>query len=96
LGVWYDLYDDGTDPENPERNYGLLDASGGEKPAVQAVRTLMTAARNRQYAGMIRDSPAGHAMDSMGQRMCCSFCGMIGREAASPICFGTSSAYSHS
>jgi hypothetical protein len=63
VGVWYDLQDDGADAENPEQNYGLLDASGAEKPAMQAVRTVMTAVRGRKYAGMIQDWPAGtHAM----------------------------------
>lgn len=63
LGVWYDLQDDGTDAENPEQNYGLLDASGAEKPAMQAVRTLMAAVRGRQYAGMVQRTPSGiHVM----------------------------------
>jgi hypothetical protein len=63
LGVWYDLQDDGEDPENPEQNYGLLDASGAEKPAMQAVCTVMTAAKGRHYVGMIQDAPVGmHAM----------------------------------
>jgi polysaccharide biosynthesis protein PslG len=59
LGVWYDLQDDGTDAADPEQNYGLLDASGREKPAMQAVRTVMTAIKGRQYAGMIQDAPPG-------------------------------------
>ena len=63
LGVWYDLQDDRADAEDPEQNYGLLDASGAEKPAIQAVRTVMTAVRGRQYSGMIQRVPAGmHAM----------------------------------
>ncbi len=63
LAVWYDLQDDGADAENPEQNYGLLDASGAAKPAMQAVRTVMTAVRGRRYAGMIERAPSGtHAM----------------------------------
>ncbi len=63
LGVWYDLQDDGADAENPEQNYGLLEASGAEKPAMQAVRTVMSAVRGRQYAGMMQRAPSGmHAM----------------------------------
>jgi hypothetical protein len=63
LAVWYDLRDDGTDPANPEQNYGLLDSSGDEKPAMQAIRTLMSVASGREYAGMIAETPEGiHAM----------------------------------
>jgi hypothetical protein len=63
LAVWYDLRDDGPDPANPEQNYGLLDSSGNEKPAMKAIRTLMGAISGRKYAGMIQETPAGiHAM----------------------------------
>jgi polysaccharide biosynthesis protein PslG len=63
LGVWYDLQDDGPDAGNPEQNYGLLDANGAAKPAVRAVRTVLTAVRGRRYAGMIQHAPSGmHAM----------------------------------
>jgi len=63
VAVWYDLRDDGPDAENPEHNYGLLDASGNEKPAMKAVRSLMDAISRRKYAGMISETPAGvHAM----------------------------------
>jgi hypothetical protein len=63
LAAWYDLRDDGPDPANPEHNYGLLDASGNEKPAMKAIRTLMGVVSNRKYAGVVRETPAGiHAM----------------------------------
>ena len=63
VAVWYDLRDDGPDAENPEHNYGLLDASGNEKSAMKAVRGLMDAVSGRKYAGMIGETPAGiHAM----------------------------------
>ena len=63
LAVWYDLRDDGTDPANPEHNYGLLDSSGNEKPAIKAIRTLMSVVSGRKYAGMILETPEGiHAM----------------------------------
>ena len=68
LGVWYDLQDDGADAENPEQNYGLLDANGAAKPAMQAMRTVMTAVKGRRYAGMIQRAPSGmHAMRFDGQ-----------------------------
>jgi hypothetical protein len=61
--VWYDLRDDGTDPANPEHNYGLLDSSGNEKLAMQAIRNLTSLVNGRKYAGMIREAPPGiHAM----------------------------------
>jgi hypothetical protein len=67
LAIWYDLRDDGSDQANPEHNYGLLDSSGNEKPAMQAVRTMMSAIKGRQFAGMIRETPAGiHAMRFRG------------------------------
>jgi hypothetical protein len=63
LAVWYDLHDDGPDATNPEQNYGLLDSSGNEKPAMNAVRTLVGAVNGRRYAGMIQEVPEGiHAM----------------------------------
>ncbi len=63
LAVWYDLRDDGADPANPEHNYGLLDSSGKEKPAMKAIRTLTSTVKDRKFAGMIQETPAGiHAM----------------------------------
>ena len=67
LAVWYDLRDDGTDPANPEHNYGLLDSSGNEKPAIKAIQTLMSAVSGRKYAGMIPETPEGiHGMRMAG------------------------------
>ena len=63
LAVYYDLRDDGTDPANPEHNYGLLDSSGNEKPAMRAIHGLMDAVKSRKVAGMVRPTPEGiHAM----------------------------------
>jgi hypothetical protein len=63
LAVWYDLRDDGTGAENPEHNYGLLDSSGNEKPAMKSIRALTGAVAGRKYAGMIAETPFGiHAM----------------------------------
>ncbi len=59
LGVWYDLRDDGSDPANPEQNYGLLDANGSEKPAIQAIRNLMNLAKSRKSMGMLPELPHG-------------------------------------
>jgi hypothetical protein len=61
--VYYDLRDDGTDPANPEHNYGLLDSAGNEKPAMVAVRNLMQTAAAHKYAGMLEETAPGiHAL----------------------------------
>ena len=63
LAAWYDLRDNGPEPANPEHNFGLLDATGNEKPAMKAIRALMGVVSNRKYAGVVRETPAGiHAM----------------------------------
>jgi hypothetical protein len=68
LGVWYDLRDDGKDPDNPEQNYGLLDSDGHAKPAMQAVRHLMDSAKNRKFIGMLPQPPPGvHAVRFDGE-----------------------------
>ncbi len=69
LGVWYDLRDDGDNPANPEQNYGLLDSTGHEKPAMRAVRTLLQSVVPRHFAGMFPEPPPGfHAMRFDGSR----------------------------
>jgi Cellulase (glycosyl hydrolase family 5) len=63
VAVWYDLRDDGDNASSPEHNYGLLDESGADKPAMQALRTLTEAARDHAFAGMVQEVPDGvHAM----------------------------------
>ena len=66
VAVWYDLRDDGTDPANPEHNYGLLDSSGNEKPAIKAIRTLMSVVRGRNPAGMIPETSYRNPRDADG------------------------------
>jgi hypothetical protein len=63
LAVWYDLRDDSPDGRDPEKNYGLLDTKGNDKPAMSALLTLMKTAKGRTFVGWVRDTPAGiHAM----------------------------------
>jgi len=63
LAVWYDLRDDSSDSTDPEKNYGLLDAKGNDKPAMSALLALMRTAKSRTFAGWVRDTPPGtHAM----------------------------------
>jgi hypothetical protein len=69
--VWYDLRDDGDDPRNGEKNYGLLDRQYGDKPAMVALRRLGHLAADHTLAGLVRDLPDGiHAMrlDGAGSR----------------------------
>lgn len=40
MSIYYDIRDDGTDPQNSEHNYGLLQNDYTEKPAMTAVRVL--------------------------------------------------------
>ena len=61
--VWYDLRDDGDDPRNGEKNYGLLDRQYADKPAMIALRQLMHLAAGHTLVGLVRDLPDGvHAM----------------------------------
>ena len=63
LAVWYDLRDDSPDGADPEKNYGLLDDKGKDKPAMSALLTLMKTAKDRTFVGWVRDTPPGmHAM----------------------------------
>lgn len=63
ITVYYDLLDDGTDPRNKEENFGLLDDKGAEKPAIQAVRTLVANAQGRKLTGFIDTIPTSlHAL----------------------------------
>ncbi|MGC9467319.1 MAG: cellulase family glycosylhydrolase [Anaerolineae bacterium] len=42
LNIWYDWRDDGTDPTNPEHNFGTVRHDYGAKPAYRAAQTLAT------------------------------------------------------
>jgi MYXO-CTERM domain-containing protein len=53
LAVWYDLRDDGTDPQAGEHNFGLIANDGSDKPAIVALRALRAAALGRTVAGVI-------------------------------------------
>ncbi len=54
LIIYYDLRDDGNDGSEMEHNFGLLQQDYGDKPAMQALRTLSSAAGGRSYAGRIQ------------------------------------------
>jgi hypothetical protein len=69
LGWWadlpvvmlYDLLDDGSNPAEPEHNYGLLARDYSEKPAMVAVKKFLAVSKNRTLAGLYRPAnlPAG-------------------------------------
>jgi hypothetical protein len=40
VNIWYDWHDDGTDPHNPEHNFGTVRHDFTAKPAYRAVQTL--------------------------------------------------------
>jgi hypothetical protein len=63
VAVWYDLRDDGDDPRNGEKNYGLIDREYADKPAMLALRTLTHLAADHTLAGLVQDVPDGvHAV----------------------------------
>ncbi|MEI9974163.1 MAG: hypothetical protein WDO73_20195 [Ignavibacteriota bacterium] len=57
--VWYDIRDDGDDPRNGEKNYGLLDRKYGDKPAMVALRRVMAVASDHTFAGLVQGTPDG-------------------------------------
>lgn len=63
IAVYYDLRDDGTDGTNAEDNFGLVGNDYSDKPAIVAVRTLTTLAKNRSFIGFLATEPSSvHAM----------------------------------
>lgn len=63
ITVVYDLRDDGSNPFDREDNFGLIEQSNSDKPAMKVIRVLSTVAQNHNYSGLIRDAPYGlHAM----------------------------------
>lgn len=51
--IYYDLRDDGANGSEVEHNFGLLTQNYFDKPAMQAVCTLSTAASGRQFIGQL-------------------------------------------
>ncbi|CAE6696656.1 cellulase family glycosylhydrolase [Paraburkholderia haematera] len=50
LTAYYDMRDDGTDPHDPEHNFGLLDASNHKLPAYRASKYLFSFTANTNSA----------------------------------------------
>jgi hypothetical protein len=51
--VLYDIRDDGSNPAEAMHNYGLLAEDYSEKPAMKAVKTLLSASHGRVLAGLL-------------------------------------------
>jgi exo-beta-1,3-glucanase (GH17 family) len=63
LITMYELYDTGSDPVDPEANFGLLTAKLEPKPAYNAVKRFHEFTRNGNYQGLLADTPPNmHAM----------------------------------
>lgn len=59
----YELSDSGLDPNNGEHNFGLLTKAADPKPAFNALQTLYSFTKTRNYVGLVKDVPANvHAM----------------------------------
>ena len=67
LIIYYDIRDDGSNPNDPEQNFGLLAEDYSDKPAMQAVRTLTAIVRGRQMVGFLPlESPNLHSLELNG------------------------------
>ncbi len=55
LNILYELKDDGGDAADPEHNFGLLTQDYAEKPALVAVRQLLSVAGNHRLVAMADD-----------------------------------------
>jgi len=53
IAIWYDVEDDCDNADDNECNFGLLDASGDEKPALRAMRQLSSVARGRRLTSVL-------------------------------------------
>jgi hypothetical protein len=53
MEIYYDIRDDGTDPNDDEDNFGLIQNDYSDKPAIVAVRTLTRAAKGRTFSGFL-------------------------------------------
>lgn len=59
----YELNDSGATANNGEENFGLLDLNSNPKPAFNALKTLSSFTKTRNYVGLLKDVPANvHAL----------------------------------
>lgn len=57
LSIWYDWANDGTDPKNPEHNFGTVTHDRKPKPAYVAARTLTTALGPYRFSERLASGP---------------------------------------
>ena len=60
LSTWYDWENDGTDPTNPEENFGTVAADLSLKPAYNEMQLLAESLRGETFTKQLSD---GHASD---------------------------------
>jgi hypothetical protein len=58
VSIYYDYKDDGTDPTNPEDNFGTLNADASMKPAYQSAQGLATALQGFTFSHPIPTASA--------------------------------------
>jgi polysaccharide biosynthesis protein PslG len=69
MAIYYDIRDDGTDPNYDEDNFGLIHNDYSDKPAIVAVRTLTKAASGRTFSGFLSTGfTSMHAMLLVGPK----------------------------
>ena len=66
LDVVYDLLDDGTNPSNPEQNFGLYQSNVLTKPAAEALRRFRQLAAGKTIEGFLDMDPRVHALAMKG------------------------------
>src|SRR5262249_18352114 len=59
VNIYYDIRDDGPDPANQEDNFGLLTLDYKDKPAMTALKYLLSVARSHQLDGIV-PAPIDH------------------------------------
>jgi len=65
--ILYDLFDDGTDPQNTEHHFGIYSGPAQSKPAAEMLLHLRNATKYRQFRGMLRlEDTRVHALDFSG------------------------------
>jgi len=68
---WYDIRDDGTDPDELEHNFGLLTRDFQPKPAYAAYNELITRLRGLKFSSALEVGAArhGYVFDAPGRKV---------------------------
>lgn len=56
---WYDLRDDGVNPNEPDDHYGLVNHDFSPKPALAAYQALVNQLADRKFVKQLENMPAG-------------------------------------